>query len=759
MIASTIFRRCLSVVRFAAACIVLLVLAQETRAQETASVSGFVREADTGETLLLANVSLAGTPIGTATNNSGYFTITGLEPGTYTVIVSFIGFQTDSTRVELEGGEAFRLDVDLQPVEFDIDEVVVTADAISEEQERALGATQMATARIRQLPTILEPDVFRALQLLPGIKSASDYSSGLYIRGGSPDQTLILLDRTTVYNPSHFFGFFSTFNPDAIKDVRVYKGAYPAEYGGRIGSVVDIYNKDGNRSETHGTGSLGLLASRAMIEGPHPRGSWMLAVRRSTLEPLLAVLRNQDLDAIPDRFYFVDANGKVNFDVSKDDRVSLSFYAGRDVLEVPIFEDASIGLRYGNSTISGNWTHLFSERLFSNFTVTGSRYFSLPTIEFATTVSKRDNTVRDFSLKGDFEYIPSSLLSTKLGFWVGAFSFQLDDEFDGVNTLDLGARTGYGSAFAEQTWRPGYIWTLTGGLRASWFGNGTYFRLEPRLFVERKLTDEVFLQAGYGRYTQFLTLITNEAFSGLDVWLTSADGVPPAWGDQWVAGLKLKPSGSLRIEGEIYYRTMQDLFQLDPFLPDVAGLDYEQLFHFGEGYATGAELVVERSAGRLTGLIGYTFGVTRRRFPSIDENDFYPPKYDRTHDMKANGTYRLGQKWSATAVFVYGTGQAYTEPASQYRLSHAPFASVTQDVLVSPFNRARLPAYHRLDAGVARTGRLFGADYELQFQVVNVYARENVWFYIYDFEDEGISRETVPQIPVPLPNLSFTMRF
>jgi len=494
----SVFGRVACAARLVAACVLVIAFSSEALAQDSASISGFVREADTGETLLLANVSLAGTPIGTATNNSGYYTLTGLEPGFYTIVVSFVGFRTDSTRVNLEAGEALRLDIDLQPVEFEAGEVVVTADALTDEQERQLGATQMATARIRQLPTILEPDVFRALQLLPGIKSASDYSSGLYIRGGSPDQTLILLDRTTVYNPSHFFGFFSTFNPDAIKDVRVYKGAYPAEYGGRIGSVVDIYNKDGNRSETHGTGSLGLLASRVMVEGPHPRGSWMLALRRSTLEPVLGVLRKQDLNAIPDRFYFVDANGKVNFDVSADDRVSLSFYAGRDVLDVPIFEDATIGLRYGNSTISGNWTHLFSERLFSNFTVTGSRYFSLPAIEIATTTSKRDNTVRDLSVKGDFEYIPSSLQSTKLGFWIGAFSVRLDDEFDGMSTLDFSSDTGYGSAFVEQTWRPGYVWTLTGGLRASWFGDGSFVRLEPRLSVERKLSDEIFAQAGYG---------------------------------------------------------------------------------------------------------------------------------------------------------------------------------------------------------------------------------------------------------------------
>jgi hypothetical protein len=730
------------------------------QARQAASISGFVREADTGETLLLANVTLAGTPIGTATNNAGYYTLTGLEPGSYTVVVSYIGFRTDSTRVRLGPGEAYRLDVDMQPVGFDIDEVIVTAESISEEEDRALGVTQMTTAVIRQLPTVLEPDVFRALQLLPGIKSASDYSSGLYIRGGSPDQTLILLDRTTVYNPSHFFGFFSTFNPDAIKDVRVFKGAYPASYGGRIGSVVDIYNKDGNRSETHGTASLGLLASRAMVEGPHGRGSWMLAVRRSTLEPLLAVLRDQDINAIPDRFYFVDANGKVNFDVSSDDRVSLSFYAGRDVLKVPIFEDADIGLRYGNTTLSANWTHLFSERLFSNFTVTGSRYFSLPTVEIATTVSERDNRVRDVSVKGDFEYIPTSQMSTKAGFWAGAFSFGLENVFDGKRVFDLASRTAYGSAFVEQTWRPRYLWTVTGGLRASWFQRGEYFRLEPRLSVERKLTDRLFAQAGYGRYTQFLTLITNEAFSGLDVWLTAADGVPPSYGDQWVTGLKFQPTSQVRVQGEVYYRTMEDLFELDPFLPDVAGLKYDELFHFGRGYATGAELVVERSAGRLTGLVGYTFGVTRRKFAQINDDTWYPPKYDRTHDLKANGTFRLGRSWSMTAVFVYGTGQAYTRPASQYRLSHAPFSSVSQDIFVSPFNRARLPAYHRLDVGFAKTGGLFGAEYELQLQVVNAYARRNIWFYVFNFEeDDTITRETVPQIPVPLPNLSFTLSF
>ena len=291
---------------------------------------------------------------------------------TYTIVCSYIGYQDQQIAVTLASGEARRLDIELVPSDVFINEVVVTAEQELEEEIRQIGVAQIKTDVIKKLPTLLEPDVFRSLQLLPGVKAASDYSSGLYIRGGSPDQTLILLDRTTVYNPSHFFGLFSNFNPDAIKDVRLYKGGYPAAYGGRLGSVVDIYNKDGNRRDTQGSLSLGLLASRALVEGPYSKGSWMFAARRSTLEPLLAALNNADIDGIPESFYFYDLNGKVNFDANLNNRFSLAAYAGADKLLFPFADDANINLNYGNQTISANWTHIFSQRLFSNFTTTAS---------------------------------------------------------------------------------------------------------------------------------------------------------------------------------------------------------------------------------------------------------------------------------------------------------------------------------------------------------------------------------------------------
>lgn len=729
-------------------------------AQDTASVSGFVRDAETQETLLLANVILAGTGIGTATNNSGYYSLTGLTPGSYVLTVSYLGYETVRIPLDLVAGQTERRDIDMEPEGFLSEEVVISADRDTEEERRSLGASRMNTAMIKELPTVLEPDVFRSLQLLPGVKAASDYSSGLYIRGGSPDQTLILLDRTTVYNPSHFFGFFSTFNPDAIKDVRLYKGGYPARFGGRIGSVVDIYNKDGNRSKRAGTVSLGLLASRAMMEGPYKHGSWMLAVRRSTLEPLLGVARNQDVDGIPDRFYFVDANGKLNVDVGENDFVSISFYAGQDVIDLPLATDFNVSLRYGNRTISTNWAHIFSERLFSDFTVTASSYFSLPVFAAADTRSKRDNQVRDYSAKGDFEFIPSTRRSFQAGFWAGIFSLDLKDTFDGRNVLSLSENSLYFSAYAEDKRRLGNLWTLTTGLRAAFFERGDYLRVDPRISLERQVGRNLYAQAGYGRYHQYLTLITNEAFSGLDVWLTSADGVPPSYGDQFVTGLKWAGSSGLRIEGEAYYRTMRALFQLDPFLPDVAGLEYDEFFHFGEGYAYGGELFIQKQTGRVSGFAGYTWGTTRRRFDTIDENRYYAPKYDRTHDLNLTTSFDWTRHWRLTSVFTYATGQAYTEPASRYRLANSPFTSGEIDVLVSPFNKARLPAYHRLDIGATRRGTLFGAEYELLLQVVNAYAQRNIWFYVFDFEDDGtIKRTDVPQIPVPVPNVAFTLRF
>ena len=740
---------------------IIVLAVSAARAQEPASVSGYVTDGTSGETLLLANIRIAGTQTGTATNNSGYYTLPRLAPGEQTLIFSYIGYRPRHVEVTLEAGEQRRLDVSLQPEGVEIDEITVTAESQLEEEARSVGVLQLQTEMVRQLPTVLQPDVFRSLQLLPGVKAASDYSSGLYIRGGSPDQTLILMDRTTVYNPSHFFGFFSTFNPDAIKDVRLYKGGYPAPYGGRIGSVVDIYNRDGNRSEYEAGLSVGLLSSRAIVEGPYRRGSWMLAVRRSTLEPLLYALRQADVENIPDAFHFVDVNGKVNFDASPTDRLSLSFYAGNDALDIAFLNDAQANLSYGNQTVSLNWTHLFSDRVFSNFTATGSRYASTPRFQLGGTAFSQSNKVGDVSLKGDFEFVPNDRHALAVGFWSGLLSFQLRNVFDDQEVLRSSIRSAYSSVYAEDTYKPIPSLSVRVGVRLDYFQEGRVLRPAPRLSLEYRPVEDVRIQAASGRYYQFLTLVTSELFSGFDTWLTTGEGVPPAYGDQFVLGLKTTMPNDMRFDVEAYYRTMIDLFELDPFTQDPAGFEYEDLFRFGDGYAYGVEAMIAQPVGKLNGFVAYTLGRTQRRFPNVNAHHYYSPKYDRTHDVHVVLNYDLTRVWRASAVWSYATGQAYTEPLGQYKLVEDPFGANVRDILVTEYNNARLPSYHRLDLGVSRRGTIFrNASYELQLQVINAYSRRNIWFYFFDFEeDNSVERSEVPQIPVPLPNIAFTLEF
>ena len=744
----------------------LLCIPNLVSAQSGASVNGYITDQQTGETLISANIAILELNRGTSTNTSGYFSITNINPGTYTIVASYIGYRQYEQEIELSEGETKRLNIEMVPQGLELETLVVESE-FEREERRNIGTAQMSTQLIKNLPPVLEPDVFRSVQLLPGVKAASDFSSGLYVRGGSPDQTLILLDETTVYNPSHFFGFFSTFNPDAVKDVRLYKGGYPAEFGGRLGSVLTVFNKDGNRNETKGSISLGLLASRISAEGPTGSGSWMLAVRRSTLEPLLAVLRSTT-DNVPDSFYFYDVNGKLNFDLSDNDRLSFAFYAGNDDVIFPFGEDATIGLTYGNQTVSGQWRRILSDRLFLKTTATGSRYFNSPEFEIAGTAFERNNNIYDLSLKSDLEFLPDDRHTISAGIWAGNLTLRYSDSFDGSETFNTRIQSQYASAYLQDRWQLSDKWIVTGGLRLNSFSEGDYLRLAPRLSGEFRPNSSIRLQAAYGRYYQFLTLISNEAFSGFDLWLTTDEGVPPAYGDQFVLGAKTVPFEGYGFDVELYYRTMRDLFELDPFTSDVAGLDYSELFRFGEGYAYGAEFFFEKQRGDLTGFAGYTFGITRRKFPGFNTDitvaspnaRFYPPKYDRQHDMNLVLSYRLTNRWSTNAVFNYATGQAYTEPLGRTEFANVPWGNIRRESFtVGRLNASRLPSYHRLDISFSRQGNFFGmGEAEWQFQIINVYSRRNVWFYNFDFDENPVERNEITLLPI-LPSVSYTVNF
>ena len=742
---------------------------------QTAALNGFVRDAQSGETLLQATVRVEGTARGAATNVSGFYTLGDLPPGEATITASYLGYQPVRRTVTLTAGETTRLDIELTPEGVTTDEVVVEAEEPIEE-ERAPGTSTVSIDLVEALPTVFEADLFRSIQLLPGVKASSDFSSALYIRGGSPDQTLILLDGTTVYNPTHFFGFFSTFNTEAIKDVRLYKGAYPSTYGGRLGSVVDVYNRDGNRNETHGSLSLGLLASRVGVEGPIPGvpGSYSFNARRSTLEPLLAVLREQlDEDGIPESFYFYDLNGKVSVDLSPNDRISVASYAGRDQVVVPFGDDARFDLDYGNRTGSIAYNRVLSGTAFAQTRLTASRYFSYPTGEFGETGFERPNTITDYSVRSDVEWFPTGGVELKTGAWAGLLDLGLSSSFNGSTQTDYRNPSRYASGYVQGRLKPGNGWILTGGVRAEYFRSETddlldddpsvpasYVRVSPQVQVEKTMGENLVLQAAAGRYHQFLSLITNEAFSGFDTWVTTGVGVPPQESDQLVLGVKTNLGPAYRLDVEVYGRTLRDLFDTRPEVQDVAGLDYQDLFRFGRGYAYGAEVLLERGLGRLTGLVSYTIGVTRRRYPAEQQFDVYfPPKYDRLHDLTLVANVDLGRGWKATAVGAYATGQAYTSPSGIYVIDGLPFED--SDLVVSQtnaLNSSRLEPYHRADLGFTKTGAWSWADYELQLQLVNVYNRRNLWFLNYDRGENPIGVTEVRQLPI-LPNVSISLAF
>jgi hypothetical protein len=494
----------------------------------------------------------------------------------------------------------------------------------------------------------------------------------------------------------------------------------------------------------------------------------MVAVRRSTLEPVLAALRGADTEGIPDSFSFYDVNAKLTYDAGPDDNLSLAVYGGQDFLDLQFQTDGRFDIQYGNQTVSADWTHLFGDRVFSTLTLTGSRYRSTPVAEIATTEFTQTNGVDDLSLNADVEYTPNEAHTVEAGLRASTLAFELRNTFDGTDTFDQRITGQRVAVYAQDTYAPTAAWTLKGGLRGTYFSRGNYWRLSPRLSVEYGLTPSVRLQAAYGRYHQFLTLETSQLFTAFDTWLMADDGVPPAAGDQLAVGVNAELGGVWRVEVEGYGRTMDGLFEQDPFLPDNAGVPYPDRFHFGDGRAYGAELLLRRQEGPLTGFLSYTLSRTERRFPNVNlsgdgEPQYYVPKFDRTHSLTLAVNYRLTDAWRLTSTFNYNTGQAFTQPELRYELVGDPFqpSNESRNVLVSPFNNARLPDYHRLDLGVARTGRFFGvADYKLQFQVINAYARRNIWFYQYQSEDDGtLDRTEVPQIPVPIPNLALSLTF
>jgi len=731
-----------------------------------ATLRGVTRDAKSSQPLSFVFVTVtgraaAGDSIRTGTQSlaDGRYQVSRLPGGRYLVSFARVGYLTredsvivasDTTDVSLDTA------LDLTPVPMQ--EVRVEADRFAKMREQQTGFVSLDAKRLSSLPGIAEGDPIRSLQLVPGVKAASDFSSALYVRGGGPDQTLVLLDRTTVYNPTHAFGFFSTFNADATGAVNLYKGAYPAEHGGRLGAVLDVRSRDAIARQFAGKLGISTIASRLALEGGLGGGSWAISGRRTHLEPLLGLIRDEDTE-VPDYFFF-DGNGKLSLPAGAG-RLEFSLYTGEDVLDFVPDENTYLNLRWGNTVSTGSFFHPMGSTALFTGRLSFSDYASNTTATIFTTPVSFENQIRDYTAAAEVQWEASLRHAFTTGIQVASYDVAFSRVFNNDLLTDYRRKPVELASFLEDRWTPWTGTVINPGVRVRYINDGKRWLTEPRLSMAQTVSETVRLKVGGGIYHQYLQLVATEAVSAADFYVPIDESAEVGRSWQVVGGLdwRVKPAWLASIEG--YYTDLSNLVLLDNTSPtDQENVTADDLFFLGgTGYATGVELFLKRDVGALTGWFGYTLGWTRRTFPEVNEGGEFPPKYDRRHDVSVAMEYARGP-WRFTGAFVYATGQAFTPVSGRYSLRNPTTGVIPEDIelLYDDRNSARLLPYNRLDLGVARDFSMFGARAEWSLELFNVYNRRNEWFVQYNRDEVTVDAEVAKMLPI-IPSLGLTVWF
>ena len=757
--------------------LVLLSLAGGVWAQTDPAhtLSGYVEDAASGEKLIGAVLYEPTLQKGATTNRYGFFSLT-LPAGPLKVVVFHIGYQSDTLATRLD--QDVQLTIALQPTPLEMGTVQVEAERLDSIQEQSqMSVVQVPIRQIKNAPVLMgEVDVLKTLQLLPGVQSGAEGMSGLYVRGGSPDQNLLLLDGAPVYNASHLFGFFSVFNANAIKNVQLTKAGFPARYGGRLSSVLEVDMKDGNMKTFEGEGSVGLIASQLTWQGPlrKDRTSFIVSARRTYIDLLIRpFLRSNNKGG----YHFYDLNAKLNHIFSPYSRVFLNVYGGDDRFWSDI-EDRDIGDNYrkedtlaanfgwGNITSTLRWNYLFSNQLFGNLTAIYSRYQLSTAVDHrSTTTRNREREtdtlrlryrsgIRDWGLKLDFDYIPNPAHYIRFGgsgtlhtYSPGATQIKVNPADGAPEDTTLAAQITdaleyslYGEDDVHLTDRL----KANVGLHSSGFlvNDEFYTSLQPRVSTRFLLPSDWAVKASYALMRQYIHLLSNSTV-GLptDLWLPATERVRPQWSRQFGVGLarQLKDQYEFSLEG--YYKTMTNLIEYREGASFLLGFDesedWQDKVEIGQGWSYGAELFVQKKRGRTTGWIGYTLSWTKRRFNRLNQGHTFPYRYDRRHDLALVLTHRLTPSTNFSLTWVYGTGNAATLPVARYYgyretsvggheiwLPHIP-SYETQ--IYGDRNSYRMSAFHRLDLGFN-----FGDKHGFGLGVYNAYNRKNPYFIYFD---------------------------
>lgn len=734
--------------------------------QDKFTVSGYVKDSLTAETLIGASVIITDNATGVRSNQYGFYSIT-LPAGSYTLQASFAGYLSAAIEVNLQS--PLQYDFNLLPKDF-LEAVTVTAGRGNVNvRQSQLGKIDLSMTQVKSVPVVLgETDILKTLQLMPGVSNAGEGNTGLYIRGGGADQNLIMLDDAIVYNTGHLFGFFSVFNGDAIKNISLFKGGMPAQYGGRLSSVLDVSMKEGNMKEFEAEGGIGLIASRISIQGPvkKDKASFIVSARRTYIDVLIKPFIGKESAYRGSGYYFYDLNTKINYKFSEKDRVYLSGYFGRDVFSFNNNrENFSLNTPWGNATATTRWNHVFNSRLFSNLTFVYNDYG----FEFAAAqkdfVQRLTSGIKDLNAKLDFDYFISPRHKLKYGGLITYHTFipnmfsgnQGETDFKPVSDMKKYAMES--AVYIQDEWEASNTISMNAGLRFSSFsqkgpytifekdanGNNidstiyekgqlikSYGGLEPRFTMRVKINNEQSLKASVSRNIQYIHLVSNAGSTlPTDLWVPSTYKVKPQVSWQYAAGyFRNFENNMFETSIEAYFKNMYNQIEYkEGYSPSLN--DPEQDFVFGKGWSYGAEFFINKLRGDFTGWIGYTLSWTWRKFPELNNGEKYPAKFDRRHDIAATAMYEINDKWSASAVFVYATGNAISLPESFYFIE----GNLIQNY--NGINKHRMPSYHRLDLSATYTpeknkGKKITSSWV--FSVYNAYNRYNPYFLYYNSE-------------------------
>lgn len=757
------------------------------------------------ERLPYADIQIKGSNKGASTNVDGYFSLIEVSEEALLLKVSYVGYATQEIPIAAGSEDIKELEIQLK-FNFELDEVVVTAQSYKVmNASESISTIQISPAQLALLPNVGEVDIFRSLQLLPGVSGSNESSSGLFVRGGTPEQNLVILDGMTVYNVDHFFGFFSAFNADAVKDVQLFKGAFPAKYGGRLSSVVDLTGKTGDPNKFHGNVGLNLLNARAGLQIPlfkkaslsfYGRRSYTDILRSGLYEDIFNVFTQTenppdidglDITTIEPDFYFFDLNSKLSFNPTKTDVVAFSFYSGADHLvesndiiiergqnpTILIGIDLDETSDWGNKGFSGKWSRQWGPKWYSNLLLASSNYFSeynrkldiLATlVERDTVVADReiksieDNIVRDVSIRLDNELQLNAKHKLEFGGW--ATFAEVDYEFvrdDTLSILDLQQEAQYTAAYVSDNWQVHPKLLIQAGLRATYYDLSEEVYWAPRFSFQYQLSDRIKLKGGYGKHYQFVNRIVNENVTegSRDFWLLADDDlVKVSNAEHFILGASYETDDFL-FDVEAYRKNLSNLaeFSLRFQRNDI---DRDRLFFLGNGFAEGIEFLVQKKRGAYTGWVSYTLARVRNTFPGINNGFEFSALHDQRHEFKTVHSYEINE-WRLAATFVFASGKPFTEPAGQYSIELLDGRS-NNYISVGAKNASRLPAYHRLDLSAHYLYKLGPYDVDFGLSIFNFYDRRNVWYREYDFSQKPPIISEITYLGFT-PNVSVDIKF